>query len=236
MRQEVFEAIRPWVLRFETREVAAKFYREEGKRLPLDRLAGLAFVLALHAAALYGLWQHRLIPSPLEAATLFVNFIAPPTPEKKEEPKRLPPKPVEKPQPRRLVAETPVVAPTDYVAPLPPEKPAPEPVIQAPPIPLPVGPVALSAELAVTCPERSAPSYPAQSRRLGEEGSVVLRVELDESGRVASTQVKSSSGHARLDEAALAAVRTWRCTPATRNGQPVRAVALQPFKFVLQGN
>ena len=47
-------------------------------RLPLDRLVGLAFVLALHAAALYGLWQHRLIPSPQEAMTLFVNFIAPP--------------------------------------------------------------------------------------------------------------------------------------------------------------
>ncbi len=65
---------------------------------------------------------------------------------------------------------------------------------------------------------------------------VVLRVELDETGHVAVARISSSSGHARLDEAALGAVKTWRCTPATRNGQPVRAVALQPFKFVLQGN
>jgi protein TonB len=103
-------------------------------------------------------------------------------------------------------------------------------------MPLPVGPVALSSELAVACPERAAPAYPAQSRRLGEEGTVVLRVELDESGRVAVARVSRSSGHARLDEAVLGVVKSWRCTPALRDGRPVRAVALQPFKFVLQGN
>ncbi|MDZ4251209.1 MAG: energy transducer TonB, partial [Sulfuritalea sp.] len=32
------------------------------------------------------------------------------------------------------------------------------------------------------------------------------------------------------------AVRSWRCNPPQRDGQAVRAVALQPFKFVLQGN
>lgn len=207
-------------------------------RLPLDRLVGLAFVLALHAAALYGLWQHRLIPSPQEAMTLFVNFIAPPAPEKKEEPKLPPPKPkpIEKPQPRQIIAETRVIVPTDYVAPPPPEKSSPEPVIQAPPMPLPPGPMALSSELSVACPERSAPAYPAQSRRFGETGVVVLRVELGESGNVALARVDRSSGYPRLDEAALAAVRTWRCTPATRNGHPVRAVALQPFNFILNGN
>ena len=207
-------------------------------RIPLDRIIGLFFVLVLHATALYGLWQRRLIPSPQEAMTLFVNFIAPPAPEKKEEPKLPPPKPkpIEKPKPRQIIAETRVIVPTDYVAPPPPEKSSPEPVIQAPPMPLPPGPMALSSELSVACPERSAPAYPAQSRRLGETGVVVLRVELGESGNVALARVDRSSGYPRLDEAALAAVRTWRCTPATRNGHPVRAVALQPFNFILNGN
>lgn len=205
----------------------------------VDRIIGLFFVLALHAAALWGLWQHRLLPSPVEVATLFVNFIAPPAPEKKEEPKRPPPpkpKPIEKPQPRQIVAETRVIVPTDYIAPPPPEKPAPEPVIQAPSMPLPPGPMALSSELSVACPERSAPAYPAQSRRLGETGVVLLRVELSETGNVVLARVDRSSGYHRLDEAALAAVRTWRCTPATRNGHPVRAVAQQPFNFILNGN
>lgn len=208
------------------------------ERFPLKRLASLLLVLALHAAALWGLWRHRLIPSPLVATTLFVNFIAPPAPRKAEEPKRPPappkPRPIEKPQPRQLVAETPALAPTGYVAPPPPTRPA--PAIAAPAMPLPAVPVALSSELSVACPERSAPPYPVRSRRLGEAGTVVLRVELSETGHVATARVSTPSGYARLDDAALAAVRNWRCTPATRNGQPVRAVALQPFNFVMQGD
>lgn len=202
--------------------------------------AGLAFVLTLHTAALWGLWQHRLIPSPQEAMTLFVNFIVPPVPEKKEEPKR-PPPPKPKPQLRQIIAETPVVAPTDYVAPPPPPQPVPAIVAPiAPPMPpappKPAGPLTLGGELSVVCPERTPPRYPPHSRRLGEEGAVVLRVELDEQGKVCAARVSASSGFVRLDEAALDAVRTWHCNPATRNGQPVRAVALQPFKFILQGN
>lgn len=218
-------------------------------RLPLDRFAGLAFVLALHCAALWGLWSHRLIPAPQDAVTLFVNFIAPPAPPKVEVPKRPPPpklRPIEKPEPRQIVAEAPVVAPTEYVASPLPAKPA--PVIEAPlapaaaieappaPAPRPAGPVSLSSELSVACPERSAPAYPALSRRLGEQGTVILRVELSEHGEVAAAKVNTSSGFPRLDETALAAVRSWRCIPAMRDGQPVRAVALQPFKFVIQGN
>lgn len=205
----------------------------------IERATGLVLVLALHAAALWGLWQHRLLPAPDEIVTLMVNFIARPAPEKKEEPKRSPPpkpKLIEKPQPRQIVAETPVVAPTDHVAPPPPPKVEPASASETPPMPLPVGPVTMSSELAIACPERSAPTYPPYSRRMGEEGTVVLRVELAETGAVVSARVQTSSGHARLDEAALGVVKTWRCTPAMRNGQPVRAVALQPFKFVLQGS
>ncbi len=208
---------------------------------PVERAVGLILVLILHAAALWGLWQYRLIPSPHETMTLFVNFIAPPTLEKKEAPKRpLPPKPkpVERPLPHQIVAEAPVVTPTDYAVPPPPPKPEPmpAPVVETPPAPLPVGPVTLSSELAVVCPERVAPGYPSTSRRLGEEGKVVLRIELDEDGNVAAVHIAESSGFARLDGAAVEAVRNWRCNPARRDGQAVRAVALQPFKFVLQGN
>jgi len=206
-----------------------------------ERAAGLAFVLALHAAALWGLWQHRLIPNAQEVATLFVNFITPPPPEKKVELKPPPPKtkPIEKPQPRQIVAETPVIVPTDHVAPPPPTA----PVIEAPPAPVappappkPAGPVMLGGDLSVACPERTPPRYPPHSRRMHEEGTVVLRVELDEQGNVAAAHVSNGSGSARLDNAALAAIKNWRCTPPLRDGQPVRAVALQPFKFVLQGS
>lgn len=199
---------------------------------------GLIAVLAMHAAILWGLWQHRLIPSPQEAATLFVNFIAPPAPKIIPPEPKPKPKPIEKPQPRQIVATSPIIAPTDYVAPPPPPQPVPvvappEPVTPAAP-PLPLGPVTMAGELSVACPQRTAPSYPPTSRRLGEEGTVVLRVELDEQGKVCAARVSSSSGFARLDTAALDAVRNWHCNPAQRAGQPVRSVALQPFKFILQ--
>lgn len=205
-------------------------------RLRPEQITGLLFVLLLHAAALYGLWSHRLLPSPVDAVMLFVHFIAPPTPPKAEVPKPpLPkPRPIEKPQPRQLVAEAPVIAPEDHVA--PPSPPKPEPAIEAPPMPLPPGPIALRSELSLACPERSAPTYPALSRRFGETGKVVLRVELDEQGLVAGARVESPSGFERLDHAALTAVKSWRCNPPLRNGQPTRAVAKQPFHFVLQGS
>jgi len=137
-------------------------------------------------------------------------------------------------EPKQLVAEAPA-APVGEVA----VPPAPTPAISAPVEPkpnAPVGPVTLGAELSVSCPERTAPNYPLLSRRMGETGITVLRVELDEQGQVAAARVATGSGFARLDDAALAAVKSWRCRPAQRNGMPVRAVALQPFKFVLQGN
>lgn len=97
------------------------------------------------------------------------------------------------------------------------------------------GPLALTSELALVCPQRRPPPYPSVSRKLGESGRVVLRVQLDESGRVVEAHVVDSSGFARLDSAALAAVRSWRCTPARLDGHPVSAVALQPFDFKLDG-
>jgi protein TonB len=54
--------------------------------------AGFSVVLAIHGFALWGLWQHKLIPAPQEAMTLFVNFIAPTAPDNKVEPKPAPPR------------------------------------------------------------------------------------------------------------------------------------------------
>ncbi len=206
------------------------------------RAAGLAIVLALHGAAFWGLWAHRLIPTPGEAVTVFVDFIAPPmspmppTPPKVEPvPRRAPPQPPpeENPWPRQLVAEGVTSPPGEALAPAP----LPAPVIAAAPEVKPsAGPLVLGSELAASCAARTAPDYPLPSRRMGEAGTTVLRVELDEQGHVASARVAIGSGFARLDEAALDAVKTWRCNPAQRDGRPVRAVALQAFKFVLQGN
>lgn len=199
----------------------------------LEQVTGLTFVVALHVAALWALMSLRIISVPDEVVTLFVE------PLRTEPQPPAPPKPAEKPAPkekpvqRQLISAAPVQTPAEPVV----EKPPPAtPTAEAQPAetPRPAGPVALGTELSVVCSERTPPAYPATARRLGEEGTVVLRVELDETGAVAAARVATGSGHARLDEAALSAVKTWRCRPALRDSRPVRAMALQPFKFVLQ--
>ena len=198
-------------------------------------LPGLLLVILAHVALLYGLWSQRMIPPPAKMATLFVNFITAsrPAEELKTEMQPPKPKPEKNPKSRQLVAETPALNDNEPVAPSPPK--VQETASVASPTQMPQGPVTLSAELSVVCPELSAPSYPPLSRRLGEEGKLVLRVELDEIGHIHIAQVINSSGHKRLDDAAMAAVKTWRCNPPRRNGIPVRAIALQPFNFVLHG-
>jgi protein TonB len=96
--------------------------------------------------------------------------------------------------------------------------------------------VLASGELSVSCSDRTPPVYPKLSLRLGEQGRTLLLVELDERGRVANVSVKAGSGFSRLDEAAINAVKNWRCTPAMRNGVAVRSVATQPFNFALAGH
>jgi protein TonB len=91
----------------------------------------------------------------------------------------------------------------------------------------------LADQLEVFCPGRSPPVYPPQSKHLREQGEVRLRVDLDEQGTVSDAGILKSSGFARLDEAARAAVFGWRCNPAMRGGKPTRAVAIQTLEFVL---
>lgn len=214
----------------------------------INKIVGLLVVLALHGALLYAAMSYKLIPPPQEAVTLFVNLINPPPPKKEEPPPPEPPKPppkkvelvkekpIVRPQPAPiLVAVVPETSATEFDAPLPP----PQPIIEEPPAPAikepakPVGPVVMSSELSLACPDRNPPNYPAISRRLGEQGQVKLKVDLDETGRVTSARVMESSGYKRLDEAGLAAVKSWRCNAATRDGKAVRAIALQPFDFIL---
>lgn len=77
------------------------------------------------------------------------------------------------------------------------------------------------------------PRYPAQSRKMREQGLVVLRVIIDEQGMACDIGVESSSGHARLDAAAKDAVARAAFRPYIEDGMPRRALVLIPIEFSL---
>jgi periplasmic protein TonB len=77
--------------------------------------------------------------------------------------------------------------------------------------------------------------YPALSKKLAEEGTVLLRVVVDAQGKPVSAAVAQSSGYARLDDAGQQTVMRWRFKPATVNGAPVgESMVLQRVTFSLK--
>lgn len=78
------------------------------------------------------------------------------------------------------------------------------------------------------------PTYPAMSRRLGEEGRVEVEVQVQPDGLPSKVSLKRSSGYARLDDAALEAIKRWKFIPAKRFGEPVAASVIVPMPFVLE--
>jgi periplasmic protein TonB len=78
-----------------------------------------------------------------------------------------------------------------------------------------------------------APLYPMLSRRLKEQGTVYVEVLVLKNGKVGQLKLKQSSGFARLDQAALNALRGWTYQPALKLGQPIDFWFVQPVVFNL---
>jgi protein TonB len=214
------------------------------------RRTGAAVTVALHAVVAAGILAYEPARSAMfAAAPLMVELISPPKVESRPEPPveiqppKAKPKPVLKPRPKppepepAPVLAAPAQAVSDVVAPPPPPsepEPARAPAEPAPPALAPVVPVTapiFNADYLSNPP----PAYPAISRRVGEQGRVVLRVLVNPAGGAAEVQVRDSSGHARLDEAARDTVRRWKFVPAKRGEQAVSAWVLIPISFRLEG-
>lgn len=78
------------------------------------------------------------------------------------------------------------------------------------------------------------PVYPEESRRRRESGTVLIHIKVDTRGAVTTAEVIRSSGHDRLDQSALAAVRDWRFVPATDAGSAISCEANLPVEFFLR--
>jgi protein TonB len=78
------------------------------------------------------------------------------------------------------------------------------------------------------------PEYPAAAFRAGEEGTVMVRADIDANGNPTNVEVAKRSGSRDLDRAARDAVRKWRFEPAIKDGKPVAATVQVPVEFTLE--
>jgi periplasmic protein TonB len=107
----------------------------------------------------------------------------------------------------------------------------------APPAPPPVVVAAPVARVAPKLNPRSQQPetdeyYPPSSKRLGEQGNVVVNACIGENGRLTDVTVQTPSNIARLDEAALKYARALRYVAGTENGKPVASCF--PFRVRFQ--
>jgi protein TonB len=77
------------------------------------------------------------------------------------------------------------------------------------------------------------PVYPLMARRLGKEGRVLLRLTIDENGKLLNIEVVERAGFG-FTETAVEAVKKSTFQPALQDGRPVMSKALLPIKFSLR--
>jgi protein TonB len=216
------------------------------------RLFIVIAVLGFHALGLWAL-QTGLLRRAVELVVpveVLAEMIEPPQPQVTPAPPRPSPQPapvqksVVQPRPVAPPAPLPVAvidptpapqAPAGLVEPQPSALPA--PVAVADPAPAPPAP---AAPARVELPSSNAdylnntpPAYPPLSKRLGEQGKVVVRAYIEINGTASKAEVRSSSGYDRLDQVALQTVLKWRYVPGKRAGVPEAMWFNVPINFIL---
>ncbi|MEO8778425.1 MAG: energy transducer TonB [Rhodanobacter sp.] len=202
------------------------------------RVAALSAAIALNLAVIL-IATRPVTPAyfpvlgQLAPMTLVRLITSPPVPA--------PPPPVElKPLPQVLTTPQVLPHPARITAPAALSSPQGRIAAQAltPPTAVPATAVATtpSASIEASLAYQAHPiSYPIAALRQRLQGTVVLRVLVDETGKPLQASVTQGSGHALLDRSAREQVlAAWRFQPAIVNGHAVRAWATVPVTFALR--
>ncbi len=219
-------------------EQFAGFEKKRSKFVPLMA------IVVLHLAGFYAI-QSGLLSKVVSAAIptiTTISIIAPPAPPKPPAPSV--PKTVElsAPVPRAVIPPLPLIAvapseptitppqptrseaaPAATAAPTAPSTPAPSP-------PAPATPRTVSSVEYIKAPQLI---YPNLSRRLGESGTVVLRILINEKGLPEQILIHKSTGYNNLDEAGRQAAQRALFKPMVENGKAVPVYVLVPLTFQL---
>jgi protein TonB len=206
-----------------------------------NRWGGMVFAVVLHVFLIYALVTGlaRKAVEVIKQAPLETRIIA----EVKPPPETPPPPP----PPQLTTPPPPFIPPPEIQVALPPPPQAitqttsvkpPEPRLTPPAPPAPPAPVAPPVRIAASIDPakdcRDKPAYPSLSRRVGEEGVVVLEFTIEANGDVLEAKIKQSSGHPRLDEAAKRGLTTLcKFHPGTVDGKPERSTATIAYRWQL---
>lgn len=191
----------------------------------------LAVLAGLHGVAIAGLMRMGFAPREVADPAQPVEVVLFP-----EQPVEKPPEDVARLQPIDFrvplmpEVETPIVdapAPVTAITVVKAERPP-----EAVPTPMPDVDVPLNVD-EVEYLARVPPRYPVAARRARAEGTVYLRIFIDQEGIPREVRVHQSSGHQSLDEAAKEAARRFRFKPHRVNGVPRNVQAIVPVEFSL---
>ncbi len=214
----------------------------------------ISSVVLFHIAALWAL-HTGLLQRVVEVVVpvMAISQAEPPPPPPK------PPEPVKPPEPPKLTPppKTPQPVLTPPPTPQPPAPATPEPpavlaaptaavtapvvpaAAPAPPPPAPPPPPAAPAKLELPSSKADylhnpPPDYPRMSKRLGEQGKVVLKVLIGTDGAPQKVELVTSSGFERLDKSAMDAAMRWRYVPGKRGGVAEAMWYQVPIQFTLE--
>jgi protein TonB len=197
----------------------AEFKLEYGKWLNV----GLLLALLIHAVA-FAFWPeyvpavYKLREEKIEVVDIPPEIEIPPPPEEISRPEVA----VEV-EASEEASEEETIAPTFLDA---------ENLPPAPPPPPPEPEMFFAFDTYPQVIERATPRYPELARKAEVEGTVLVMVTIDESGRVISAWVAQSAAEI-LNEAAIEAAYKFKFTPAKQRDVPVKATISIPFRFSL---
>ncbi|WP_093535443.1 energy transducer TonB [Stenotrophomonas rhizophila] len=200
--------------------VVHRYEQRDDTGLSWPRIVGIAFVIALHLAALMLLLIPAVAPKAVteKERNIMVTLVdAPPPPVKNLSPPKPSPVP---PPPQAPVIDVPEPRPNDIVT--PPSPPSP-----------PQPPSSIEASVDISSKAMNPPRYPPAAFRAGIQGEVILIIDVDANGNVTNVSVEKSSRNRDLDRAAMEAARKWRFNAAESGGKKAAGRVRVPVNFAL---
>lgn len=204
---------------------------------PAKHLVGFIMVVLFHVVTAYALMSGlarkviEVVKAPIETKIIEEvkkpELDQPPPPP----PKLAPPPPPYIPPPEINIAVQPSTAPSNAITAVTTEKPkAPPP----PPAPVVAKPAVRTEPVIDAARSCQKPEYPAASKRMEEEGTVVVSFLINTDGSVLDSKIDQSSGYSRLDQAARSALGKCKFKPGTVDGKPEQSWARIKYTWRLE--